>query len=433
MSASNNNITERVVIIGNGIAGTNAARYIRKLSNKEIIMISEETLTPFSRTALMYVYMGHIKQEATALYEEDFWQKNRIQRLHAKVIAIDAAAKKIELNNSKFLTYDTLIIATGSKPNRFNWAGQDATGVSGMYHLQDLEAIQKYSKGLKKAVIVGGGLIGIELAEMLVSRQIQVTFLVREESFWNNVLPADESAMINRHIIEHHIDLRLSTSLDYIEKDDNGHVRAIVTTDGERIECGFVGLTVGVSPNLPSFSSSDVARNRGILVDEYLRSSDTSIYAIGDCAELRAPQMGRRAIEAIWYTGRMMGQCIAHTICGYPTTYVPQLWFNSAKFFDIEYQTYGFISNQPEVGTKSLYWEHPKGKKSIRINYRENDNVVTGFNLMGIRYRHEQCEQWLQEGITIQKVLPVLHKANFDPEFFERYEREVVAVFEKEI
>ncbi|MEY4903718.1 MAG: hypothetical protein RLZZ292_1533 [Bacteroidota bacterium] len=450
----------KVVIIGNGVAGTNAARYIRKLSDHEIVMISEETLQPFSRTALMYIYMGHVQKKDTELYEDWFWDKNRIQRILARVTNIDADNKMLTLNNGQSLTYDKLIVATGSKSNKFGWRGQDLKGVSGLYNLQDLETIEQYSKNLKRAVIVGGGLIGIELAEMFHSRNIPVTFLVREKSFWDLVLPAEESAMINRHIVEHHIDLRLGAELDEIIGDEQGNVKAIKTKSGETIECGFVGLTVGVSPNLPPLSpqrgedvtpsgyedkNTNVAFSEaskpsplwgergGITVDEYLTTSNPDIYAIGDCAALRNPSAGRRPIEAIWYTGRMMGQTVAHTICGTPTKYVPKFWFNSAKFLDIEYQVYGEVLAKNPEGVQSLYWEHPNGKKSIRINFSSpsgrSGGAVRGFNLMGIRYRHEVCEKWILAQTPLEEVLQNLSLANFDPEFFDEYEPELIKLY----
>jgi len=173
----------KIVIIGNGIAGTNAARFIRKRSEHQITMISEESWQPFSRTALMYVYMGHLKLEDTHLYEDWFWEKNRIERVMGRVQRVDVAIKQVFLENGSSLEYDKLIIATGSKFNKFDWPGQDLEGVHGLYHLQDLEAMERFSPGLKRAVVVGGGLIGIEMAEMFHSRHIPVTFLVQEQSF----------------------------------------------------------------------------------------------------------------------------------------------------------------------------------------------------------------------------------------------------------
>lgn len=418
----------KIIIIGNGIAGSTAARFIRQLSGHDVTMISGESDYPFSRTALMYIYMGHVRFRETKLYEDWFWEKNRIQRLRATVIAIDTAAKKLLLDNQATLHYDVLIIASGSKSNKFGWKGQELAGVRGLYDLQDLEYIQSRSAGMQRAVIVGGGLIGIELAEMFHSRHIPVTMLVREKSFWNMVLPSGESAMVVRHILEHGIDLRLSTELAEITDGGEGAVSGVMTNTGERINCDFVGLSVGVSPNIDFLDNSGIETGKGVLVNDLLETSVKDVYAIGDCAELRQPRPGRRPVEAVWYTGRMMGQTVAHTICGKPVAYDPGTWFNSAKFFDIEYSVYGQINAKPDDTTTSIYWEHTGGKKSIRIAYEKATRVVTGFNLMGIRFRHEVCEKWIKERTPIDKVLAQLPKANFDPEFFKRFEAELVTI-----
>ena len=161
---------EHIVIIGNGISGITAARHIRKLSNKKITIISSETEHFFSRTALMYIYMGHMKYEHTKPYEDYFWKKNRIDLKQGFVKTVFPKQKELLFSNGDKMNYDKLIIAVGSKSNKFGWPGQDLEGVQGLYSKQDLDSLEKYApnnKVCKRAVIVGGGLIGIELAEML--------------------------------------------------------------------------------------------------------------------------------------------------------------------------------------------------------------------------------------------------------------------------
>ena len=338
---------EHIVIIGNGIAGITAARHIRKNSDKKITIISTETDYFFSRTALMYVYMGHMKFEHTQPYESFFWKKNRLELKKGFVNHINTDTKTLEFLSGEHFSYDKLIIATGSKPNKFGWPGQDLNGAIGMYHKQDLEKLEELApdnKTCKRAVIVGGGLIGIELAEMLRSRKIPVTFLVREASFWNGVLPKGESTLINEHILDHHIDLRLSTNLKEIVSDKNGNVKSVIIEEtGEEILCNVVGLTAGVKPNIDFLKPSNIEIGRGVKVNRFLETNIPDVYAIGDCAEQHKPIGNRRAIEAVWYTGRMMGETLAQTICGNKTEYKPGHWFNSAKFLDIEYQTYGWV------------------------------------------------------------------------------------------
>lgn len=421
----------KVIIIGNGISGTTAARYIRKLSDHDITIISSETEYFFSRTALMYIYMGHMRYEDTKPYENWFWDKNRINLKMAHVNQVDFKAKSVLLDTGESMAYDKLILATGSASNKFGWPGQDLDRVHGLYSFQDLEAMEKYSKNLDRAVIVGGGLIGIEMAEMFHSRHIPVTMLVREASFWNMVLPKEESAMINRHIIEQEIDLRLLTELKEIVDNGQGEAHQVITNTDEKIDCGFVGLTAGVHPNVGFLKDSGLEINRGIVVNENLETNIQDVYAIGDCASQSKPKPGRRPIEAIWYTGRMMGETVAYNVCGKKVAYDPGIWFNSAKFFDIEYQVYGEAPAKFPEYMESIYWEHNDGKKAIRINYHSELGHVLGFNLMGIRYRHEVCEKWIREKTPVEAVLKNLGIANFDPEFYKEYDAELVAIYNK--
>jgi len=419
-----------ILIIGNGIAGISAARHIRKLSDHSITVVSSETDHFFSRTALMYIYMGHMKYEHTKPYEDWFWEKNRISLKRAFVTRIHTETKEVEYETGEREKFDKLILATGSRPNRFGWPGQDSKGVQGLYSYQDLESMEEYSKDLKQAVIVGGGLIGIEMAEMFHSRHIPVVFLVRENSFWDRVLPADESDMINRHIRKQDgIDLRLTTELKEIVPDHSGRVKAVITNSGETIPCQFVGLTVGVHPRIELAEGTGIETHRGFLVNEFLETSVKDIYAIGDCTQLRKSKDHRRPVEAIWYTGKKMGPVLAQTICGNPTKYDQGIWFNSAKFFDIEYQVYGTVYNTLRPMDAHLYWEHPDGTKSIRIIYETEGKTVIGFNLMGVRYRHDVCEQWIANHTHIEQVLEDLGAANFDPEFFSQYEHMIVAQY----
>merc|ERR1712129_230094 len=117
------------------------------------------------------------------------------------------------------------------------------------------------------------------------------------------------------------------------------------------------------------------------------------------------PIGNRRPIEAVWYTGRMMGETVAQTICGNPLKYKPGHWFNSAKFFDIEYQTYGWVWSKPKENEARFYWEHESGKQCIHISYDKNTNAFIGINTFGVRMRHEFFDKILTKNKTIQYVL----------------------------
>ena len=423
---------EHIVILGNGIAGITAAREIRKRSGKRITVLSAESDHFFSRTALMYIYMGHMTYEDTRPYEDHFWEKNGIHLERAYVEHVDTENRRLQLGGGRHIAYDRLILATGSKSNKFGWPGQDLPGVQGLYSLQDLDSMETYTRGIDRAVVIGGGLIGVEMSEMLHSRGIHVTFLVREKSWMDFAYPPEESEMINREIRDHGIDLRLGAELERIEADSSGRACRVITRDGETIPAPFVGLTVGVSPNVDFLKSSGIELDRGIKVDEHLETSVPGIYAIGDCAEVRDPRPGRRPIEPLWYTGRIMGQHVARTICGEAAPYDPGIWFNSAKFFDLEWQVYGQVPARLPEDHGTLYWQHPTDRLAMRINYQQPDGAITGFQLMGIRYRHEVCHEWLAEERPVRRVLENLGVANFDPEFYPQHERELIRLYKQQ-
>ena len=249
----------KLVIIGNGISGVTVARHVRKLSDMDILIISTETEHFFSRTALMYVFMGHMKFEHTKPYEDHFWQKNRIDLKQGYVSDINTDNKVLTLASGEQVDYSQLVMATGSQSNKFGWPGQDLAGVQTLFSYQDLELMEQNSKYTKRAVMVGGGLIGVEMAEMLLSRGIQVTFLVREDRFWGNILPHGEAELVQKHAELHGIDFRFETELKEIIAGENGRVNAVITNTGEEIPCEFVGLSVGVHPNISLATKSDIA------------------------------------------------------------------------------------------------------------------------------------------------------------------------------
>lgn len=419
----------KVVIIGNGISGVTAARHIRKNSDDEIVIISGETEHFFSRTALMYVFMGHMRYQDIKPYEDWFWTKNRIDLVFDYVQEIDTDSKSLKMKTGAEIKYDKLILAVGSKPNKFGWPGQDLPGVQGLYSFQDLEQIEENAKTAKHAVIVGGGLIGIELAEMMHSRGIKTTFLVRESKFWRSVLPEEDGDLITRHIISHHVDLQLNTELTEIIAGDDGRAKAVKTSNGDIIECQIVGLTAGVSPNVDFIKSSKIDVDRGVKVNEFFETNIQDVYAIGDCAQFDHGINGRRPIEQVWYTGRIMGETLAQTVTGNRKAYNPGPWFNSAKFFDIEYQTYGWVFANREENEDSFFWEHPNGKISVHVVWDKNTSEFIGINTFGIRMRHDLFDQWLRSKETIDTVMSELRSANFDPEFFHSFEKQIIDQF----
>ncbi|MFC5269827.1 NAD(P)/FAD-dependent oxidoreductase [Adhaeribacter terreus] len=416
-----------ILIIGNGIAGVTAALTIRKLSGFQITIVSGENPHFYARTALMYLYLGQMRYADIKPYEDWFWHENNISLKHDWVNAINFRQKTALLASGEKISYDKLLLATGSKTNFQNWPGQHLKGVHGFYHLQDLQNIETATKNCTAAVIVGGGLVGVELAEMLHASNIKVTMLVRDNHYWGKNLPPQEAKLIENRLAENGIEIRLKTTLKHLESDENGNVGAAITDQDERILCSFAGIATGVIPNTDLAKTFGIETNKGILVNPFLETSQPDVFAAGDCAEL---SFANARIEQLWYTGRMQGEIAAHNICGKKIPYERGIPYNSAKFFDLELQTYGNVVPDSDQNENSFYWQNEAGNASLRLNY-VNDEVksITGFIALGIRLRQEVCEKWIGEKRPLMYVLQHLKEANFDPEFQRRNENDILLAF----
>ena len=185
------------------------------------------------------------------------------------------------------------------------------------------------------------------------------------------------------------------------------------------------------SPNIAFVKNSGVATDRGVLINHNFTTNYTNIYAIGDCAQFTTPINGRRPLEQVWYTGKMHGETAAQNIVGNATTYQPGHWFNSAKFFDLEYQTYGLVPAIKADTDEWFWWQNANGSRGLRLMWHAQTKAFKGLNAFGIRIRHEVCNNWLNNNTPINQVVQQLKTANFDPEFFKQFETNFNHAFNK--
>lgn len=407
-----------IAIVGNGIAGVTAARVVRrKQPDWRITLISDEAPTHYARTAWMYVYMGHLTREHTQPYAEHFWGDNRIDRVHDRVTHLDARGRTLQLRDGEPLAWDRLLIATGSLPAFYDWPGQDLPGVQGLYHLQDLERMEREASGAERAVVVGGGLIGVEMVEMLQTRGTDVTYLVREARYMAHAMPERESRLLEAEIRRHGVDVHLSTEPTAFH--GNARVESVDVSTGGSFSTDWVGIATGVRPNIEWLGSSEIDTARGVLVDRRMRTSAPEVFAAGDCAEHREPLAGRAAIEPLWYTGRIQGATAGMGLAGEPRPYSPGVFFNSAKFFDIEWQLVGRIEPEPSSGVTSLVAEDetPHGPRLIRLDADSDSGALRGIHALGIRLRQNEISDWIAKGLSLDDAVRDLPQAFFDPEF----------------
>jgi NADPH-dependent 2,4-dienoyl-CoA reductase/sulfur reductase-like enzyme len=242
-------MAEEVLIIGNGVAGATAALTLRARSDARVTLLSAEAPYFFSRTALMYALMDRMSRRDLEPFERASWSARGIARVQGRAKDLDADARTVTLDDGQVLRWDKLLLATGSSPRRLPVEGADrAAGVVGFVSMQDLDACERWVPSTREAVVIGGGLIGVELVECLLHHGVKTTFLVREPWYWPAALCEEEGAMIAAHLRAHGVDLRLGAEAQRIEVDADGRCAGVVLRDGEVIPAQLVGACIGVEP-----------------------------------------------------------------------------------------------------------------------------------------------------------------------------------------
>lgn len=408
------------VIIGNGVAGINAANTIRNRDSEATIsIISYESDHFFSRTALMYVFCGQLSSRCIEPYERDYYKRMNFTRYRQRVTTINAEAHELLFESGDKLTYDKLLIACGSVGRALECRGSDLDGVGCFVTLPDLEWLKEKADKASSAVVAGGGLIGVEVAEILLKAGIRVSFLMRDNYFWPTALDEQEGMIAVEHMQKHGCAVHLNTEL----KEIIGESRKVIgvrTSNGDRIDCDLVALTIGVRPQTDWLSESNIDRDAsgGIVVDELLATKQPNIWAAGDCTSVTWFNNVQRP-EQLWYTSRDQGIAAGLNMLGDKKPYHRETFYNSAKLFDIEYTTAGLV-NFGVDGEQNFFYREQGSNNTVRVVYLP-DNSVIGFNMLGRRWDHSVLVRWIEEQRQLDWVLEHLREANFDEELMPKF------------
>jgi NADPH-dependent 2,4-dienoyl-CoA reductase/sulfur reductase-like enzyme len=419
---------QRVAILGAGVCGIEAALALRHRERATpITIVTDEHDHFFSRPALMYVFAGQMTLRGIEPHDRELFARMGFERARGRVTALDTEARRLAMDRGG-IPYDRLLIAAGSIARPAPWPGSEGPGVHAFVTLRDLERLDAEARPGGRAVVIGGGLIGVEVAEILAHRGLHVTFVIRESWYFPVALDARESALVAEHLREHGIDVRLESAVQEIVRAADGAVRA-VRVAGEEVRCDVVVAAIGVVPNTQFLEGSNVTRaaSGAIEVDERLRTNVPGVWAAGDCANVTWLDGSRRP-EQLWYTARDQGRVAAASMAGDEGVYRRGTWYNSAKFFDLEYTTAGWVpvsldfENRPippDPGTRNWFQRTPGRFASERIICR--GERVVGFNMLGGRWNHEPLLEWIDERRSLDWVLQRLHHAQFDEEFERRF------------
>lgn len=421
------------VIVGNSIAGVEAALTLRRRdASAQITMISSESAHPFARTAMMYVFCGQLRLEDTEFVERGTLERLRVTTLHDRVVAVEAGAHRVILERGGPITYDRLLLAVGSMARRLTLPGAYETGR--VFHYVTLGDHQRLDAAAKKGMrvaVIGGGLVGVEVAEVLHARGLHTHWLVRDAWTWPVALDREEAGVVEAHVRAQGVDVRTAFDVEAI-REKQGSVG--LACAGDELDVDLIVGAIGVVPNTKFLAGGDVplAEDGSILTGDDLQCPTArDVFAAGDCACVTWADGSRRP-ETLWYTARDQGRAAAAAMLGDAVSYRRKTWINSAKFFDIEYTTAGFIpfAAKPhkhqgvgapgESGHWQTWYQHVPGK-AVTQRIVCKDGRFVGFNGLGTRWDHQVLMRWIQERRGLEWVLGHMKEAQFDEEFMEPF------------
>ncbi|HEY7215853.1 MAG TPA: FAD-dependent oxidoreductase [Thermoanaerobaculia bacterium] len=314
-----------VVIVGAGAAGNAAAEALRREGyGGPITVIGPENEAPYDRPNLSKDYLaGNAPEEWIPLHPRDFYDEQRIELLlGVRVTALDTAAKKVTLSDGRSLEYGALLLATGADPIRLPLPGADLPHVHLLRTLADSRAIIEKAKEAKRAVVVGASFIGLEAAAALRAREVAVTVVAPEERPLERVLGPQLGDFIRGVHEEHGVEFRLGTKPKAFTEG------AVELESGESLPADLVVVGVGVRPNVALAEAAGLGVDKGVLVDEHLRTSAPGVYAAGDIARWPDPHSGERIRVEHWVVAERQGQTAARNILGRGERFdaVPFFW-----------------------------------------------------------------------------------------------------------
>ena len=326
MSAGNT--SKPIVIVGGGLAGGNAAATLREEGfASRVVLIGDEPGIPFGRPPLSKTYLRS-EEDLDGWYVKpaEWYEEQDIERIAAlNVVAVDPAAHSVVLDSGRTLEYQKVLIATGGRNRRLAIPGAELDGVHHLRTLAECDAIKREAGAGRRAVVVGMGFIGCEVAASLTQLGVRVTAIFGGAAPLERVLGREVGEVIGAIHRDNGVELLAEDRVAAIE--GSGRAEAVVTGDGVRVACDFVVAGVGIEPVAPVFVGSSVAQSDGIDVDERCRASQPDVYAAGDVANHLHPIFGRVRVEH-FNNAEKQGRAAARSMLGAvdPYDYIHSFW-----------------------------------------------------------------------------------------------------------
>jgi NADPH-dependent 2,4-dienoyl-CoA reductase/sulfur reductase-like enzyme/pSer/pThr/pTyr-binding forkhead associated (FHA) protein len=407
----------RYLIIGDGAAGTSAAQHVRQADPEGLIAIySDDPHPAYFRAALTNYLLGELTEDQLWAVPPNFYHDHQVHRALARVAGVDASRALVYLaSGGPPIPYDALLVATGSRARPPPFQGGDLPGVMTMRTLQDARDMmdQLRAGAVARAVVVGGGPLGLEWVQALKLRGVHVTLVLREKKFMPGALDDVASDLLLARLRQAGIEVGLSEEILSALPAAGGRLGAVVTKSGHTLPCEMVGVAIGVQCNTDFLANSGVAlgASRGIVVDDRLRGSVPGIYAAGDVAE-----HGGRTLQ-LWEPAREQARVAGRNMAGGDVAYRPGAHYFATRLYDLDFASVGNIA--PADNVEPLV-DFPR--RTGRISYRKvvvKQGRLVGALMLGereerVRQRGRAFKRLIDEGVEIGAIRDRLLDPNFD-------------------
>ena len=368
----------KYVILGNGPAGVIAAEMIRKRApHDQIVMIGCEDAPPYSRMAIPYLLMGNIQESGTYLRKEvDHFEKLKIEQVRAKASSIDLKAKKLELEGQS-ISFDKLLIATGSVPIQPPIPGMNLPGVHPCWTLEDARAIAKLAKPGSRVLQMGAGFIGCIILEALASRKVELTVVEMGDRMVPRMMTSVAGGMIKKWVQEQGIKVFTDTKVESIAQ--AGSSLMVTLSNGKALEVDLVISATGVKPNIAFLKSSGLEMHTGILVNEQMQTSHPDVYAAGDVTESIDFSTGDRIVNAIQPNAAEQARIAAISMTGGDAQSLGALQINVLDTLGLISSSFGLWAGAK--GGSHIELVDPTAYKYLRLEFL--GDVLVGATCVG--------------------------------------------------
>lgn len=374
---------KNIVIIGNSAAAIAAIEGIRSRDkDSRIAVITDENYPAYCRCLISYYLAGEVKEDKILYRPQEFYKENNVELiLNKKVSRIDPKKNRAICEDKTQLDYDTLLIATGSRPKFPEIKGIKKKGVFGFRTIEDAKNIEGLLPVAKTAYVLGGGLIGLKAAYALKKRNIEVKVVIKSKQVLSQMLDAEAANFVQKKLEDHGLEIILGQ--DASEIIGNGDLKAVKLDSGKVGEASLVIVGKGVSPNIELVKESQVKFNEGILANNLMQTNIENIYTAGDVCEALDLVTGTFAINALWPVAIRQGRIAGINMAGGSINYEGSLGMNAIEFFGLPVISLGLHRIPAE---KSGQYEELKALDRKANTYKRfilKENFLVGAILAG--------------------------------------------------